>query len=200
MMTINFQFKRHDMTNKIRCSWCLSDPIYMSYHDNEWGKVIYDDDELFACLCLESMQAGLSWITILKKRDNFYHAFDGFNAHKIAQYDDDKIHELLNNDGIIRHQAKIKAMVSNAKAYLAIKNQQSFYDYLYNIINRYDNFPKDNQPKTTSDIPSQTKISLALSKQLKKDGFKFVGATTCYAFMQAVGMVNDHVIHCDFRK
>lgn len=91
-------------------------------------------------------------------------------------------------------------MVSNAKAYLAIKNQQSFYDYLYNIINRYDNFPKDNQPKTTSDIPSQTKISLALSKQLKKDGFKFVGATTCYAFMQAVGMVNDHVIHCDFRK
>lgn len=182
-----------------RCTWCLSNPMYINYHDNEWGKVIKDDTALFACLCLEIMQSGLSWITILKKRNNFYHAFDDFNPTKIANYNDDKINTLINNAGIVRHQAKIHAIINNAKAYLHITKHQSFYEYLYGIINQYDDFPKDNQPSTLSDIPAQTDISLSLSKKLKKDGFQFVGATTCYSFMQAVGMVNDHMIDCQFR-
>lgn len=187
------------MTHIQRCPWCLSDRMYMNYHDTQWGKVVIDDDILFACLCLESMQSGLSWMIILKKRDDLYQAFDGFNPNKIADYDDDKINELMNNKGIIRHKAKIQAIIHNAKIYLSITKHCSFYDYLYQIINQYDSFPKDNQPINVADIPTKTDVSLALSKQLKKDGFKFIGATTCYAFMQAVGMANDHLLTCQFR-
>lgn len=181
-----------------RCAWCLSDPMYIAYHDNEWGKPVYDDDTLFAMLCLESMQAGLSWITILKRRDGYYRAFDGFDAAKIAAYDDAKVDKLMLDAGIIRHRAKILAIINNAKAYLKIKQYQSFSDYLWGITTA-DGKPIDNCPADLSDIPAQTDVSVRLAKQLKKDGFKFVGATTCYAFMQAVGMVNDHVADCAFR-
>lgn len=187
------------MTLINRCAWCLSDPLYITYHDEEWGRVVRDDRMLFACLCLEGMQAGLSWITILKRREHYDEAFDGFDPMLIASYDEDKIHELMQNPGIIRHRAKILAIIHNAKAYLQVTERQSFCDYLYGIINQHGTFPRDNQIMSESDLPAQTQASQALAKQLKKDGFKFVGATTCYAFMQAVGMVNDHVMHCAFR-
>lgn len=186
--------------NKNRCAWCLSDPLYVAYHDDEWGRVIDDDKELFACLCLEGMQAGLSWITILKRRGAYYRAFDGFDAKLIASYDENKVNELMNNKGIIRHRAKIMAIIHNAHAYLKIKQTGSFYDYLYRIIRQYGDFPQDNCPSELKDIPTKTPASVALAKQLKKDGFKFIGETTCYAFMQAVGMVNDHVAECEFRN
>lgn len=185
--------------NKNRCAWCLSDPLYVAYHDDEWGRVIDDDKELFACLCLEGMQAGLSWITILKRREAYYRAFDGFDAQLIASYDENKVNELMNDIGIIRHRAKIMAIIHNANAYLKIKQTESFYDYLYRIVRQYGDFPQDNCPNELKDTPAKTPASTALAKQLKKDGFKFVGATTCYAFMQAVGMVNDHVAECEFR-
>lgn len=187
-------------TTKTRCDWCGQDPLYQAYHDNEWGVVCCDDERLFAMLCLEGMQAGLSWITILKKRAAYYDAFDGFDASKIAQYDDKKVDELMNNDGIIRHRLKIQAIIANAKAYLKIKENGSFSDHVWGIVARHqDKTPLINQPKTTADIPTQTAASIALSKQLKKDGFKFVGPTICYAYMQACGMVNDHVVDCDFK-
>ncbi|WP_066802832.1 DNA-3-methyladenine glycosylase I [Moraxella oblonga] len=187
------------MTNTQRCAWCLSDPLYVHYHDNEWGRVVCDDRQLFACLCLEGMQAGLSWITILKRRECYYQAFDDFDPAKIAQYDDDKVEKLMQNTSIIRHRAKILAIIDNAKAYLKVTQHQSFCKYLYTILNAHGDFPKDNHPNVLQDIPTKTPASVALAKQLKKDGFKFVGATTCYAFMQAVGMVNDHVMGCDYR-
>lgn len=180
-----------------RCAWCLSDPIYIAYHDQEWGKPIYDDQTLFAMLCLEAMQAGLSWLTILKRRANYYAAFDGFDPHKIAQYDEQKIDELMQNDDIIRHRAKIQAIINNAKAYLHITKKQPFTDYLWGLTTT-DGKPIINRPVQLQDIPAQTDVSAKLAKQLKKDGFAFVGATTCYAFMQAVGMVNDHLQSCDF--
>ncbi len=183
------------MTN--RCPWCGSDPLYQAYHDNEWGKPSYDDAYLFAMLCLEAMQAGLSWITILKKRENYYRAFDNFDPIKIAKYDDSKIDELMQNAGIIRHRAKILAIIDNAKAFLKITQHQRFNDYLWNITT-IDKQPIINHPKTLGDIASSTDTSQKLAKQLKQDGFKFLGATTCYAFMQAVGMVNDHLADCDF--
>ncbi|MFB6349741.1 DNA-3-methyladenine glycosylase I [Moraxella sp. ZJ142] len=181
-----------------RCSWCLSDPTYIAYHDNEWGKPIYDDQALFACLNLEAMQSGLSWITILKRRDGYYRAFDDFDAQKIANYDDAKVAALMQDTGIIRHRAKILAIIANAKAYLAITAKQSFSDYLWGIATP-DGKSVINHWQTPEQIPAQTEISAKLAKQLKKDGFKFIGATTCYAFMQAVGMVNDHLADCDFR-
>lgn len=190
-------FKVITMTK--RCAWCLSDPLYIAYHDTEWGRVVRDDRELFAMLCLESLQAGLSWITILKRRAGLYQAFDAFNPDIIAHYDDDKVDELMQNPAVIRHRAKIHAMIKNAQAYLNVTQTQSFCEYLYAIIAPFGEFPRDNRPATLQDIPAQTPASLALAKRLKKDGFVFVGATTCYAFMQAVGMVNDHVADCDYR-
>ncbi|AXT93507.1 DNA-3-methyladenine glycosylase I [Moraxella catarrhalis] len=198
-MIITFDMKNPIAKTVNRCSWCLSDPLYIHYHDHEWGKPIYDDQRLFAQLCLESMQSGLSWITILKKRDNYYHAFDEFDAIKITQYDQAKIEALMQNTGIIRHLGKINAIINNAKAYLAITEHQSFSDYLWGIATP-DGKPVINYPKTLADIPTQNEVSARLAKALKQQGFKFIGSTTCYAFMQAVGMVNDHLIDCDFRK
>lgn len=189
------------MTNIKRCAWCGDDPLYVAYHDTEWGKPVFNDKELFALLCLESMQAGLSWITILRKRENYYHAFRGFDPNIIATFDDKKVDELMQNTGIIRHRGKIQAIIDNAKLYLEISQTQSFSDYLWAMSpNGLDKIPQDNKPKSLSDIPSSTEYSTKMAKQLKKDGFKFLGATTCYAFMQACGMVNDHLIECKFRE
>lgn len=170
----------------------------MHYHDTEWGKPIYDDQQLFAMLCLESMQAGLSWLTILKRRTAYYQHFDDFDAKKIITYDDQKIAKLMQNTDIIRHQKKIQAIIHNAHAYLAIQQKQSFSDYLWGITTP-NNQPVINKPKSLHDIPPSTEISTKLAKQLKTDGFVFVGAKTCYAFMQAVGMVDDHVVNCAFK-
>lgn len=186
------------MNKPKRCPWCGDSPLYQAYHDYEWGKPIFDDRALFALLCLEAMQAGLSWITILKKREHYYQAFDGFDPIKIAAYDDAKVDELMQNAGIIRHRGKILAIIANAQAFLKITKNQSFGDYLWGITTN-NNTPVINHPKRMNDIPSSTDVSSKLAAQLKKDGFKFLGATTCYAFMQASGMVNDHLVDCDFR-
>lgn len=180
---------------KQRCWWCGDDPLYVDYHDNEWGKPVYDDIRLFEKICLEGFQSGLSWITILRKRENFREAFDGFNFNKVAKYDKNKVDTLLLNAGIIRHRGKIEATINNAqRAIELVEERGSLSDYFWS-------FKPENhiQPKTKSDIQSKTEESIALSKDLKKRGWKFVGPTTVYAFMQAMGMVNDHLVDCDFQ-
>ncbi len=180
--------------NKNRCSWCGDDPLYVSYHDNEWGVPVYDDAKLFEFLILETFQAGLSWITILRKRENFRKAFDDFNYQKIAKYDDKKFDELIQNAGIIRNKLKIKATISNANAFMEIQKEfGSFSKYIWGFVN---DKPIINQWKSMNEIPATTEISDILSKDLKKRGFKFVGSTVIYAHMQATGMVNDHVVGC----
>lgn len=180
--------------NVKRCSWCNTDPIYISYHDTEWGVPIYDDQLLFEFLILEGMQAGLSWYTILKKREAFRMAFDQFDPEIIAQYDQNKINELLNNPGIVRNKLKVHAAVQNAKGFLEIKKEySSFSDYIWQFV---QGKPIKNRWKNLKEIPAKTSISDEMSKALKKRGFKFIGSTICYAFMQAVGMVDDHVVDC----
>jgi DNA-3-methyladenine glycosylase I len=180
-----------------RCAWCESSEIYRNYHDFEWGVPVRDDDKLFEFLVLETFQAGLSWITILKKRENFRIAFDNFDYQKIAKYDSEKITELLNNDGIIRNKLKINATITNAIEFMKIQKEfGSFSKYLWAFV---ENKTIVNNFKTLSEIPPKTEISDKISKDLKKRGFKFVGSTVIYATMQAVGMVNDHVLDCDFR-
>jgi DNA-3-methyladenine glycosylase I len=179
---------------KNRCTWCLSSDLYKDYHDNEWGKPVYDDETIFEFLMLETFQAGLSWITILNKRENFKMAFDSFDYKKIARYNDDKIAELLQNTGIIRNVLKIKSTISNAEAFIKIQTEfGSFSQYIWSFV---DGKPIVNNWKTHSEVPATTSISDALSKDLKKRGFKFVGSTVIYAHMQATGMVNDHVVDC----
>lgn len=182
------------MTEKSRCHWCNVSAVYQEYHDTEWGVPLHDDDKLFEFLILEGFQAGLSWSTILNKREAFREAFDGFDALKIARYKDDKIEELMQNTGIIRNRLKIKAAVKNANTFLRIQTEYGSFDkYIWQFTNRksiQNNFVLDKE------IPATTNVSDAMSKQLKKDGFTFVGTTICYAFMQATGMVNDHVISC----
>ena len=180
--------------NKIRCAWCEKDDLYRNYHDEEWGKPVYDDNFLFEFLVLESFQAGLSWYTILKKRENFREAFDGFNYKIIANYSDDKIEELMDDAGIVRNKLKILATINNAQIFIEVEKEfGSFSKYLWNFV---DGESIVNHPKTLKDVPATTEISDALSKDLKKRGFKFMGSTTCYAFMQATGIVNDHVEDC----
>jgi len=180
--------------NKNRCSWCGEDPLYVQYHDKEWGTPVYNDDKLFEFLILETFQAGLSWITVLRKRENFREAFDQFDYQKIAKYDDKKYHELLQNAGIIRNRLKIKATISNANAFMDIQKEfGSFSKYIWGFVN---NKPIVNHWKTMIEIPATTEISDILSADLKKRGFKFVGSTVIYAHMQATGMVNDHVVDC----
>ena len=178
----------------IRCSWCGNDPLYTSYHDEEWGVPLYDDQALFECLILETFQAGLSWITVLKKRKNFRDAFDHFDYHKIATYDEKKIESLLQNSGIIRNKLKILSAISNAKYFIEIQNEfGSFRKYIWGFVN--ENSIKNNF-KTTSEYTVKTSLSETISKDLKNRGFKFVGATVVYAFMQAIGIVNNHVESC----
>ena len=178
-----------------RCGWVNQDPLYIDYHDHEWGVPVYDDRQLFEYLNLEGAQAGLSWYTILKKRANYREAFDNFEAEKIVHYNDRKIEELLNNKGIVRNKLKIHAVITNAKAFLKVVEEfGSFSTYIWSFV---DGKPIQNHFEDLSKVPATTCISDRLSKDLKKRGFKFVGTTICYAFMQAVGMVNDHVMTCD---
>jgi DNA-3-methyladenine glycosylase I len=177
-----------------RCPWCGDDPLYVRYHDEEWGLPLHDDRWLFEMLILEGAQAGLSWITILRKRDAYRKAFDRFDARKIARYDQKKIRALLANPGIVRNRLKIEATVKNAKAFLAVQKEFGSFDaYLWGFVG---GAPKVNRPKTLKHIQPTTTESDALSRDLKKRGFTFVGSTICYAFMQAVGMVNDHLVTC----
>lgn len=182
------------MEQKTKCGWCVGDALYEKYHDEEWGRPVYDDDKLFEFLLLETFQAGLSWITILKKRENFREAFDNFDYHKIAGYTDDKIEKLLNDAGIIRNRLKVLAAISNAKAFLDIQKEfGSFSKYYWNFT---EGKIVDNNPKTLKDVTATTPLSDAISKDMKRRGFKFVGSTVIYANMQATGMVNDHIADC----
>lgn len=182
------------MCQKTRCAWAGDIPIYMDYHDNEWGRPLHDENRLFEMLILEGMQAGLSWITVLKKREAFRQAFDGFDPRKVALYGDDKIQQLLENENIIRNRLKINAAVTNAKAFLEVqKNCGSFDRFIWAYV---DHTPIKNHWETMEQIPATTPLSDKISKDLKKMGFKFVGSTIVYALMQAIGMVNDHVTDC----
>lgn len=186
------------MENRVRCAWCEKDDLYRDYHDNEWGNPVYDDETIFEFLVLETFQAGLSWYTILKKRENFRKAFDNFDYKKIVKYNEDKIQELLQDEGIIRNKLKVRGTVSNAIAFMKVQEEYgSFSKYIWGFTGGK---PIDNQPKVLRDIPATSAISDALSKDLKKRGFKFVGSTVVYAHMQATGMVNDHVENCWKRK
>jgi DNA-3-methyladenine glycosylase I len=177
-----------------RCAWSSNDSLIKEYHDKEWGTPIHEDRLLFEFLILEGAQAGLSWSTILQKRENYRKAFDNFNFNKIAKYDEKKIEHLLEDEGIIRNKLKILAVISNAKVFIKIREEfETFDNFIWQFVNYKPIINKFNQ---LSEIPSQTEISEKMSKELKKRGFKFVGPTICYAFMQAVGMVNDHLIDC----
>jgi DNA-3-methyladenine glycosylase I len=179
---------------KQRCSWCGDDPLYIAYHDNEWGLPVRDDKTLFEFLLLETFQAGLSWITILRKRENFRKAFDGFDYLKIANYTEEKIASLLEDAGIIRNKLKVNSAVSNAQAFMEIQQEfGSFSKYIWGFV---DGKPIKNKFNTLSDCPANTSLSDTISRDLKKRGFKFVGSTVIYAHMQATGMVNDHLINC----
>ncbi len=182
------------MNEKVRCAWAGDTQIYIDYHDNEWGRPEHNDDKLFEMLILETMQAGLSWITVLKKREAFREAFDGFHPDQVACYDDEKIEELMQNEGIIRNRLKIKAAITNAKAFLAVQAQYGSFDKM--IWSYVDYKPIVGNWEKLEDMPATTAISDQISKDLKKLGFKFVGSTIIYAFMQAIGMVNDHFPSC----
>lgn len=179
---------------KIRCGWCGTDALYTAYHDNEWGVPLHDDRRLFEMLILEGMQAGLSWITILRKRESFRRVFDNFEPAKVAKYGDKKIAGLLSNSDIIRNRLKINAAVTNAKAFIEVQKEFGSFDkYIWSFV---DNKPIVNRPKTLADVPATTPLSDKISAELKRRGFKFVGSTIVYSFMQAVGMVDDHLISC----
>ncbi len=182
---------------KSRCRWCGTDPLYVRYHDEEWGVPVHDDGKLFEFLLLETFQAGLSWITILRKRENFRRAFDDFDFHKISEYGPTKIERLLQDAGIIRNRLKIHAAIANAQAVIEVQKEFGSFDkYLWGFVNYT---PIQSPREEHEEIPATTMISKALSKDMKKRGFKFVGSTVIYAFMQATGMVNDHLDFC-FRK
>lgn len=179
---------------KTRCGWVSDEPIYIAYHDEEWGVPVYDDQRLFEFLILETFQAGLSWITVLRKRENFRAAFECFDVNKVASFDDAKIAFLMEDAGIIRNGAKIRAAVSNAQAFIRIQKEfGSFSKYIWDFV---DGKPIQNSLKSLKDIPAKTELAEAISKDLKKRGFKFVGPTVVYAHMQATGMVNDHTVDC----
>ncbi len=182
------------MNDKKRCWWCGDDELYQHYHDNEWGQPLHDDPKLFEFLCLEGAQAGLSWITILRKRAHYVEVFDQFDAEKIARYDDKKIAALLQDPGIVRNKLKVNGFVKNARSYLEMRDQGlSFNDYFWGFV---DGSPIQNNWKKTDQVPANTPLSETISKDLKKRGFTFVGTTICYAFMQATGLVNDHLVDC----
>jgi DNA-3-methyladenine glycosylase I len=177
-----------------RCGWATSDPLYLAYHDEEWGVPLHDDRALFELIVLEGAQAGLSWITILRKRENYRRAFDGFDARKIARYDRRKIGTLLADPGIVRNRAKVEGTVASARAFLAVQAENGSFDrHVWSFVGRK---PIVNRRRTLRDVPAETAESRALSKDLRARGFTFVGPTICYAFMQAAGLVNDHVATC----
>lgn len=177
-----------------RCAWCVGDLLYEKYHDEEWGVPVHDDQKLFEFLILETFQAGLSWITILRKRENFRRAFDNFDYNKVANYSEEKIEELLGNAGIIRNKLKIRAAICNARAFLKTREEYGSFDrYIWGFV---DGKPIQNKWKTRGDVPATTPLSDTISKDLKKRGFKFVGSTVVYAHIQATGMVNDHELSC----
>jgi len=179
---------------KTRCEWCGSDPLYVAYHDDEWGIPVHDDRLLFEFLILEGAQAGLSWLTILKKRENYGKAFHAFDCELIAQYTEADVTRLLANAGIVRNRLKIESAIKSARGVLGIQEEHGSLDsYLWRYV---DGIPKQNAWRSMSDIPARTELSDAMSKDLKKRAFNFVGSTICYAFMQAVGMVNDHTTDC----
>jgi len=182
------------MTELIRCEWAGTDPLYVAYHDEEWGVPVHDDRRLFEMLCLEGAQAGLAWITILRKRENYRRVFDGFDAVTIANYGDDKIAALLADPGIVRNRLKVNAFIQNARAFLAVQTDFGSFDaFIWQFVG---GAPIVNQRRTLRDIPALTPEAEAMSKDLKRRGFTFVGPTICYAFMQACGLVNDHVVDC----
>jgi len=183
---------------KKRCAWCGDDPLYVKYHDEEWGVPLHDDHRLFEMLTLEGAQAGLSWITVLRKRENYRQAFDQFDPRRVAAYGEDKVAELLANPGLIRNRLKIQSTIKNANGVLALQKEFGSLDrYLWSFV---DGKPIQNAWAARGDVPASTALSDKMSKELKKRGFGFVGSTICYAFMQATGMVNDHVADCSFRK
>ena len=183
------------MTNKQRCAWPGTDPFYVAYHDDEWGVPEYDDRALYEKLVLDGFQAGLSWITILRKRENFRKAFDNFNPEKIARYNEAKVLKLLQNEGIIRHRGKIEGAIKSARAYLEImeKKPDGFAGFIWKYV---EGKPLQNSWDTMKKVPAETPMSQAMSKELKKNGFTFCGPTIVYAFAQAVGVVNDHITGC----
>ena len=179
---------------KHRCEWCGSDPVYVAYHDDEWGVPVHDDRLLFEFLILEGAQAGLSWITILKKREGYRKAFAGFDVEKVARFTEAKLEKLLLNPAIVRNRLKVKSSVTNAQAFLKVQEEfESFDNYIWRFV---EGKPIVNRFRSMKDIPAKTDISDAMSKDLKQRGFKFVGSTICYAHMQATGMVNDHTMDC----
>lgn len=185
-----------EVQNKMRprCQWVTADPLYISYHDEEWGVPVHDDRRLFEMIVLDGAQAGLSWLTVLKKRENYRKAFDNFNVEKVAIYDDQKINELMSNAGIIRNRLKITSTITNAQAFIRIQKEFGSFDtYIWKFVGGK---PKLNAWQSVEDIPARTIESDLMSKDLMKRGFKFVGSTICYAFMQAAGMVNDHTVDC----
>ncbi|MDH5180076.1 MAG: DNA-3-methyladenine glycosylase I [Gammaproteobacteria bacterium] len=180
--------------NEQRCVWCGTDPLYVRYHDKEWGVPVFSERKLFEMLTLEGAQAGLSWITVLKKRSHYKKVFDNFDIERIARYNQRKVDSLLNDAGIIRNRLKIESTISNARVWLALKEQGiKPKDLLWQFV---DGEPVQNNRRTIKQVPATTPHSDAMSKELKKRGFRFVGSTICYAFMQAVGMVNDHTVDC----
>lgn len=186
-------------SNIIRCGWCGTDPLYVKYHDEEWGKLVTDDDVLFEFLVLESAQAGLSWITILRKREGYKKAFAEFDVRKVAQFTEKQMTDLASFEGIIRNRLKIKATVSNAQAFMEVQKEfGSFSKYLLSFFP--DNKPIVNHWKTLAEAPASTDVSDAISKDMKKRGFKFFGTTICYAYLQATGYVDDHMIDCYCRN
>ncbi len=180
-----------------RCGWVTEDALYQEYHDAEWGVPERDGRALFECLCLEGFQAGLNWLTILKKREGFRAAFAGFDPHVIAEWGEEDVLRLLGDAGIVRHRGKIEATIGNAHAWIALEQEEGFSDFVWSFVG---GVPMTPQPATLAEVPAQTEVSVKLSKALKKKGFRFVGPTTVYAFMQAVGMVDDHEAACDWAK
>jgi DNA-3-methyladenine glycosylase I len=181
-----------------KCDWCIGDPAYEDYHDHVWGKPVYDDQELFEFLTLEGAQAGLSWISILRRKEGYKEAFDNYDLEKIIAYSDEKIESLMQNEKIIRNRLKIKSVIKNAGAFKQVQEEfGSFSRYMWSYVNHE---PVLNQPKSIADVPSETVLSNTISKDLKKRGFSFVGPTIVYAYMQAIGMVNDHISTCFLYK
>lgn len=180
-----------------RCPWCGTDPLYVAYHDGEWGVPLWDGRALWEALVLEGFQAGLSWITILRKREGFRAAFAGFDPAVVAGWGEDQVARLMADAGIVRHRGKIEGAIRSARAFLEVEAREGFAAYVWRHV---DGRPVQNAPRSMADVPAETDISRALSRQLRKDGFAFCGPTTVYAFMQAAGLVNDHLVGCPARE